>query len=203
TIAKAPTQLKDNALLGIAEAVEGSRAAIRRVNQEDLERGRQKGLDAALLDRLKLTDKRFSAMLDGLRQVAALPDPIGQISDLHYLPSGIQVGKMRVPLGTIGIIYESRPNVTIEAASLCIKSGNAAILRGGSEAIHANMELMKCVHAGLMGAGLPAEVVQLVGTADRDAVHELITMSAFVDVIIPRGGKGLIERILEHAKVPV
>jgi len=166
-------------------------------------RGQENGLDAALLDRLELTDGRIDGMLEGLQQVATLADPVGEITDLKYRPSGIQVGKMRVPLGVIGIIYESRPNVTIEAASLCLKSGNAAILRGGSEAIESNQALAACIRTGLAAAGLPAETVQVVETTDREAVGALITMPEFVDVIVPRGGKSLIERISRDAKVAV
>jgi len=177
--------------------------ALQRANEADLAAGRERGLDAAMLDRLELTDARLEAMIEGLHQVAALPDPVGGITDLNYRPSGIQVGKMRVPLGVIGIIYESRPNVTIEAASLCIKSGNAVILRGGSEAIQSNQALASCIRAGLAAAGLPETLVQVVETTDRAAVGELITMPDFVDVIVPRGGKGLIERISRDARVPV
>src|SRR5690606_31444786 len=158
-------------------------------NARDLAAGRGKGLSGAMLDRLELGDKRIDAMIEGLRQVAALADPIGEISELRYMPSGIQVGRMRVPLGVIGIIYESRPNVTVEAASLCLKSGNACILRGGSEAIHSNLALAACIARGLEAAGLPAQAVQVVETTDRAAVGELITMPEFVDVIVPRGGK--------------
>ncbi|HWR79224.1 MAG TPA: glutamate-5-semialdehyde dehydrogenase, partial [Pseudomonas sp.] len=172
-------------------------------NQLDLDAGRANGLEAAMLDRLALTPKVIDAMIEGLRQVAALPDPIGEIRDMRYMPSGIQVGKMRVPLGVIGIIYESRPNVTIDAASLCLKSGNACILRGGSEAIHSNRAIANCIASGLTQAGLPAAAVQVVQTTDREAVGALISMPEFVDVIVPRGGKGLIERISRDAKVPV
>jgi glutamate-5-semialdehyde dehydrogenase len=165
--------------------------------------GKNNGLDAALLDRLELTPSRFAGMLEGLQQVIALTDPVGVITDLAYRPSGIQVGKMRVPLGVIGIIYESRPNVTLEAAALCLKSGNATILRGGSEAIHSNQAIAECIQQGLVAASLPANVVQVVSTTDRAAVGALITMPEFVDVIVPRGGKGLIERISKDARVPV
>lgn len=201
--ARASTQAKNNALLAIARIIGEQREAIKAANQLDMQRGQQNGLDAALLDRLELTDERINTMIDGLEQVAALPDPVGEITDLKYRPSGIQVGKMRVPLGVIGIIYESRPNVTIEAASLCLKSGNAAILRGGSEAIEANRLLASFIAQGLKQAGLPETAVQVVETTDRAAVGALITMPDYVDVIVPRGGKGLIERISGEAKVPV
>ena len=168
-----------------------------------MEAGKAKGLDAALLDRLELTPARIEGMLEGLRQVAALDDPVGSISDLKPRPSGIQVGRMRVPLGVIGIIYESRPNVTCEAASLCLKAGNACILRGGSEALRSNQAIAACIESGLADAGLPKEVVQVIDRSDRDAVGHLITMPEFVDVIVPRGGKGLIERISRDARVPV
>ncbi|WP_086929744.1 glutamate-5-semialdehyde dehydrogenase [Agarilytica rhodophyticola] len=197
------TGAKNNALLAIADAIEGAREAISAANQQDLEQGKSNGLDAALLDRLELTPARIDGMIEGLKQVAALPDPCGEITDLKYRPSGIQVGKMRVPLGVIGIIYESRPNVTIDAASLCLKSGNAAILRGGSESIRSNQAIAKCIKQGLSHAGLPEDAVQVIETTDRAAVGELITMSEYVDVIVPRGGKGLIERIANDAKVNV
>ncbi len=202
-MARASTQDKNRALLAIADQIQSQRERIRAANQHDLQRGQDNGLDSALLDRLALTDKAIDTMIEGLQQVASLPDPVGGITDLNYRPSGIQVGKMRVPLGVIGIIYESRPNVTIEAASLCIKSGNAAILRGGSEAIEANRVLADCIRAGLNAAHLPEEAVQIVATTDRAAVGALITMPDFVDVIVPRGGKGLIERISREANVPV
>lgn len=202
-MARASTQNKNQALLAIAAAIKENRAGIMAANQQDMQRGRDNGLDSALLDRLELTDGRIDAMIEGLEQVAALADPVGEITDLKYRPSGIQVGKMRVPLGVIGIIYESRPNVTIEAASLCLKSGNAAILRGGSEAIEANRALADCIRSGLESAGLPATAVQVVETTDRAAVGALITMPDYVDVIVPRGGKSLIERISGEARVPV
>ena len=202
-MARASTRDKNQALLAIAAAIRANRAAIMAANQQDMQNGRDNGLDAALLDRLELTDSRIDAMIEGLEQVATLADPVGEITDLKYRPSGIQVGKMRVPLGVIGIIYESRPNVTIEAASLCLKSGNAAILRGGSEAIAANRALAECIRSGLESAGLPATAVQVVETTDRAAVGALITMPEYVDVIVPRGGKGLIERISSDARVPV
>ncbi|HCE7555599.1 glutamate-5-semialdehyde dehydrogenase, partial [Pseudomonas aeruginosa] len=172
-------------------------------NEQDLAAGRANGLEPAMLDRLALTPARIDDMIEGLRQVATLPDPIGEIRDMRYVPSGIQIGKMRVPLGVVGIIYESRPNVTIDAASLCLKSGNATILRGGSEAIHSNQAIARCIQQGLAEAGLPAAAVQVVETTDRAAVGALISMPEYVDVIVPRGGKGLIERISREAKVPV
>lgn len=202
-IAAAPTALKNKALLAIADELDRSRITLVAENQKDLAAGKANGLDAAMLDRLAVKPTTIDGMIEGLRQVAALSDPCGEITDMSYRPSGIQVGKMRVPLGVVGIIYESRPNVTIDAASLCLKSGNAAILRGGSEAIHSNRAIANCLQAGLKAAGLPAEVVQVVETTDRAAVGELITMPQFVDVIVPRGGKGLIERISNDAKVPV
>jgi len=202
-IARASTQDKNAALVAIAAAISEQRDTLKAANALDMARGQENGLDAALLDRLELTDGRIDGMLEGLQQVATLADPVGEITDLKYRPSGIQVGKMRVPLGVIGIIYESRPNVTIEAASLCLKSGNAAILRGGSEAIESNQALAACIRTGLAAAGLPAETVQVVETTDREAVGALITMPEFVDVIVPRGGKSLIERISRDAKVAV
>ena len=202
-MARSSTKDKNRALTAIAAEIETQRATLRAANAEDMARGQENGLDAALLDRLELTDARIDGMLEGLEQVAALPDPVGEITDMKYRPSGIQIGKMRVPLGVIGIIYESRPNVTIEAASLCLKSGNAAILRGGSEAIASNKALAACISAGLKAAGLPQSAVQVVETTDRAAVGALITMPEYVDVIVPRGGKGLIERISRDARVAV
>ncbi len=202
-IAKADTGLKNKALLATADALDAARPILVAENEKDLENGRNNGLDSALLDRLALTPKVIDTMIEGLRQVAALPDPIGEITDMNFRPSGIQLGKMRVPLGVIGIIYESRPNVTVEAASLCLKSGNAVILRGGSEAIHSNQAIARCIAQGLAAADLPAATVQVVETTDRAAVGELITMPEFVDVIVPRGGKGLIERVSKDASVPV
>ena len=202
-IAAAPTALKNKALLAIANELDRSRITLVSENQKDLAAGKANGLDAAMLDRLAVKPATIDGMIEGLRQVASLADPCGEITDMSYRPSGIQVGKMRVPLGVVGIIYESRPNVTIDAASLCLKSGNAAILRGGSESIHSNRAIANCLQAGLKAAGLPADVVQVVETTDRAAVGELITMPQFVDVIVPRGGKGLIERISADAKVPV
>jgi glutamate-5-semialdehyde dehydrogenase len=202
-MARATTGIKNQALLNIAAQIEASREVLKQANAKDMARGEENGLDAALLDRLELTDGRIDTMLEGLRQVAGLADPVGGITDLNYRPSGIQVGKMRVPLGVIGIIYESRPNVTIEAASLCLKSGNATILRGGSEAIESNQALAACIAKGLKQAGLPIQAVQVIETTDRAAVGEMITMPEYIDVIVPRGGKGLIERISRDAKVPV
>lgn len=202
-IGRATTAVKNQALLATANAIEAASSQLMDANQLDLQNARDSGLDAAMLDRLALTPERLGAMVEGLRQVAGLDDPVGGIRDMKFLPSGIQVGKMRVPLGVIGIIYESRPNVTVEAASLCLKSGNACILRGGSESIHSNRAIALCLAQGLAQAGLPANVVQVVETTDRQAVGELITMPEFVDVIVPRGGKGLIERISRDAKVPV
>ncbi len=201
--ARATTAQKNNALLAAARALDAARDSLIDANAQDLANGRANGLDEAMLDRLALTPARISDMIEGLRQVATLPDPIGTLRDMRYLPSGIQVGKMRVPLGVIGIIYESRPNVTIDAASLCLKSGNATILRGGSEAIHSNRAIAACIQQGLAEAGLPAACVQVVETTDRAAVGALITMPDYVDVIVPRGGKGLIERISRDARVPV
>ena len=202
-IAAASTETKNAALLAIADALNADRARILAENVIDMENGRSGGLDAALLDRLELNDARIDGMIEGLQQVAELPDPVGEISDLQIRPSGIELGRMRVPLGVVGIIYESRPNVTIDAASLCLKSGNATILRGGSEAIHSNQAIAACIKTGLTQAGLPEAVVQVIETIDRAAVGELITMAEFVDVIVPRGGKGLIERISNDARVPV
>ncbi|HEB67425.1 MAG TPA: glutamate-5-semialdehyde dehydrogenase [Gammaproteobacteria bacterium] len=202
-LARTPTGPKNAALLAAADALLLAESDLLEANRKDMEAGAEKGLDAALLDRLELNPERIAAMAEGLRQIAALPDPVGEISDMKYRPSGIQVGRMRVPLGVIGIIYESRPNVTADAAALCLKSGNAAILRGGSEAAHSNQAIAECIHAGLKSAGLPQNCVQVVETTDRAAVGELITMSEYVDVIVPRGGKGLIERISAEARVPV
>jgi glutamate-5-semialdehyde dehydrogenase len=202
-IGRADTGSKNAALLAIADAIDAARATLVEENAKDLEAGRKGGLDAALLDRLELNGDRICAMAEGLRQIATLPDPVGEITDLAYRPSGIQVGKMRVPLGVIGIIYESRPNVTADAAGLCLKSGNATILRGGSEAIHSNQAIAACIHRGLAQAGLPKEVVQVIEITDRAAVGELIRMNRYIDVIVPRGGKGLIERVSAEATVPV
>ena len=201
--AKADTETKNHALTVMAESIERRCAELLTANARDLDAARTKKLDAALIDRLTLTEKAISAMADGLLQIAKLPDPVGEINGLRFRPSGIQVGQMRVPLGVIGIIYESRPNVTADAAGLCVKSGNAAILRGGSEAIHSNQAIAVCVHEGLKAAKLPEAAVQVVETTDRAAVGELITMQAFVDVIVPRGGKDLIERLQREARIPM
>ncbi|MDF5956105.1 glutamate-5-semialdehyde dehydrogenase [Pseudomonas aeruginosa] len=202
-LARAATAQKNRALLAAADALDAARAELSHANEQDLAAGRANGLEPAMLDRLALTPARIDDMIEGLRQVATLPDPIGEIRDMRYVPSGIQIGKMRVPLGVVGIIYESRPNVTIDAASLCLKSGNATILRGGSEAIHSNQAIARCIQQGLAEASLPAAAVQVVETTDRAAVGALISMPEYVDVIVPRGGKGLIERISREAKVPV
>lgn len=202
-LARATTAEKNAALDAIADALDVARGELETANEKDLENARARGLDAAMLDRLALTPERIDGMIEGLRQVSKLPDPIGEIRDMRFLPSGIQVGKMRVPLGVVGIIYESRPNVTIDAASLCLKSGNATILRGGSEAILSNQAIARCIHVGLSRSGLPSAAVQVVETTDRDAVGMLISMPEFVDVIVPRGGKGLIERVSRDARVPV
>jgi glutamate-5-semialdehyde dehydrogenase len=202
-LARAETASKNNALESIAADLDASRQGLMAENAKDLRAGADKGLDAALLDRLELTDGRIDAMIEGLRQIAALPDPVGAITDLNYRPSGIQVGRMRVPLGVVGIIYESRPNVTADAAALCLKSGNATVLRGGSEAFHSNQAIAAAIHRGLEAAGLPADAVQVLQTTDRAAVGSMITMPEYIDVIIPRGGKGLIERISRDARVPV
>ncbi|EPH1522687.1 glutamate-5-semialdehyde dehydrogenase [Pseudomonas aeruginosa] len=202
-LARAATAQKNRALLAAADALDAARAELSHANEQDLAAGRANGLEPAMLDRLALTPARIDDMIEGLRQVATLPDPIGEIRDMRYVPSGIQIGKMRVPLGVVGIIYESRPNVTIDAASLCLKSGNATILRGGSEAIHSNQAIARCIQQGLAEAGLPAAAVQVVETTDRAAVGALISMPEYVDVIVPRGGKGLIERISREAKVSV
>lgn len=202
-LGRAETGVKNDALLQIAAAIEQSTERLLASNEKDLAAGRANGLDAALLDRLELNAERIATMAEGLRQVAALPDPVGAIRDMAYRPSGIQVGRMRVPLGVVGIIYESRPNVTADAAGLCLKAGNATILRGGSEALHSNMAIAECIHAGLRRAGLPETAVQVVETTDRAAVGELIRMNRYVDVLVPRGGKSLIERITQEATVPV
>ncbi len=202
-LSRAGTNVKNHALQLIASEIRKSSDSLKQQNKLDLEAGEAKGLDAALLDRLELTDARIEGMAEGLEQIASLADPVGEISNMNYRPSGIQLGQMRVPLGVIGIIYESRPNVTADAAGLCLKSGNATILRGGSEAIHSNQAVAGCIHRGLEQAGLPITAVQVVETTDRAAVGELITMSEYVDVIVPRGGKSLIERISNDARVPV
>ena len=202
-LAASSTEIKNNALKAIAERLEQQRDSLIQANQIDMDKGRASGLDAALLDRLELNNARIDGMIEGLAQVVALPDPVGELTDLGKRPSGINLSKMRVPLGVVGIIYESRPNVTIDAASLCLKSGNATILRGGSEAIESNQAIARCISQGLADAGLPESAVQVVATTDRAAVGELITMTEYVDVIVPRGGKSLIERISSDARVPV
>lgn len=202
-LANTDTQQKNQALLYIAEALEANAATLKAENAKDLAAGRDKGLDDAMLDRLTVSDKTIASMAEGVRQVASLADPIGTISDMNYRPSGIQIGKMRVPLGVVGIIYESRPNVTVDAAALCLKSGNATILRGGSEAIHSNRAVAECVKQGLAKAGLPSAAVQVIETTNRAAVGELLRMQDYVDVIVPRGGKSLIERVSRESKIPV
>ena len=202
-LARASTREKDLALAAIADAIDSNREGVGAANRRDLEAGAAKGLDAALLDRLELTPGRIDSMIEGLRQIVALPDPVGAITDLNYRPSGIQVGRMRVPLGVVGIVYESRPNVTADAAGLCLKSGNATVLRGGSEAFESNQAIADCIRQGLIRAGLPEDGVQVVATVDRAAVGAMIAMPEYIDVIIPRGGKGLIERISRDARVPV
>ena len=199
----ATTAEKNAALMHIASAIRREKAALVAANQRDLDAARANGLEPAMLDRLTLSEKGVESMAEGVEQVATLPDPVGEIRDIKFRPSGIQVGKMRAPLGVIGIIYEARPNVTADAAALCLKSGNAAILRGGSEAINSNRAIAALVQEGLQAAGLPAECVQVINTTDRAAVGELITMREFVDVIVPRGGKGLIARLLAEARVPM
>ena len=202
-VASSSTAQRNAALLAARDVLDGARDGLAEANAEDMARGRDNGLDAALLDRLELTPARIDTMLTNLQQVADLPDPVGSISDMSTMPSGIKVGRMRVPLGVIGIIYESRPNVTVEAASLCLKSGNATILRGGSEALASNRAIADCIAEGLRAAGLPDTAVQVIATRDRTVVDKLIAMPEFVDVIVPRGGKGLIERVSEGARVPV
>jgi glutamate-5-semialdehyde dehydrogenase len=202
-IATAPSEVKNHALKSIAEHLDGARRAVLAANQSDLNRARRQDLDSALIDRLELNDQRIDAMLEGLSQVIELDDPIGVMTKVGKQPSGIQLSKMRVPIGVVGIIYESRPNVTIDAASLCLKAGNACILRGGSESIQSNQAIAAGIELGLEAAGLPRATIQVVNTPDRAAVSELITLTEFVDVIIPRGGKGLIERINAEARVPV
>lgn len=202
-LARAEPAMKNQALAQIADALEKNRTVIQQANEIDLAEGRKLGLDDAMLDRLELTNERIDGMIEGLVQVQALPDPVGEISDMDYRPSGIQVGKMRVPLGVIGIIYESRPNVTIDAAALCLKSGNATILRGGKEALQSNQAITRCIQQGLAAAGLPENCVQVLNTTDRAAVGMMLTMNESIDVIIPRGGKSLIERVSQQATIPV
>ena len=202
-IAHATTETKNKALASIAEHLSDNRQNLLLANLLDMDKALSNELDAALLDRLELNNERIDAMIEGLHQVASLSDPVGEMTDLGVRPSGIKLGKMRTPIGVIGIIYESRPNVTIDAASLCLKAGNATILRGGSEAIHSNQAIADCIKKGLDDAGLPQGVIQIISTPDRDAVAELITMTDYVDVIIPRGGKGLIQRLITDARVPM
>ncbi len=202
-VAKADTVTKNKALTLTAQAIEHNVERLLAANAEDLAAARAKKLDSPLIDRLTLTEKSIAAMADGLRQIARLPDPIGEIGELKQQPSGIKVGRMRVPLGVIAIIYESRPNVTADAAGLCLKAGNACILRGGSEAIHSNQAIAACVHSGLTGAGLPATAVQVIETTDRAAVGELLRMNEYVDIVVPRGGKGLIERVMQESRIPM
>jgi glutamate-5-semialdehyde dehydrogenase len=202
-LARASTAVKNHALLEAADMLVSRENSILAANAEDVKAARTEGRDDAFIDRLKLTAKAIEAMAEGLRQIAQLPDPVGAVTDLTYRPSGIQVGKMRVPLGVIGIIYESRPNVTADAGGLCLKSGNACILRGGSESMKSNQAIAACLAAGLKAAGLPESAIQLVGTTDRRAVDEMVTMEKHIDAIVPRGGKGLIERVASGAKVPV
>jgi len=202
-LARAGSRAKDDALHAMARALERDTAKLLEANRQDLDAGRAKGLEASMLDRLTLTPQSVTSMAEGLRQIAALHDPVGEITDLSYRPNGIQVGRMRVPLGVVAIIYEARPNVTADAAGLCLKSGNAAILRGGSEAIRSNQAIAACVREGLASTGLPEAGVQVIETTDRAAVGELITMKDYVDIVVPRGGKGLIERISNEARIPV
>ena len=202
-LAAVEAKQKNDALLAIADRLQKQAETLKAENAKDLQAGKEKGLEPAMLDRLALTDEGIDKMAEGLRQIAALADPVGEITNLKYMPSGIQVGHMRVPLGVIGIIYESRPNVTADAAALCLKSGNATILRGGSEAIHSNKAVAACIQDGLKAAGLPSECVQVVETTNRDAVGELLRLKDSVDVIIPRGGKGLIERVSKDSLIPV
>jgi len=202
-VARAPTKAKDAALEAAAAAIERDAAELLAANAGDVAGARAAGDDEAFVDRLALNPERLAAMADGLRQVAALPDPVGEITDLKYRPTGIQVGRMRVPLGVVGIVYESRPNVTADAAALCLKSGNAAILRGGSEAMRSNQAIAACLHEGLAAAGLPENAVQAIATSDRAAVGLLATMDRYVDVLVPRGGKSLIQRVADEATVPV
>ena len=202
-MARADTRAKDSALLEMARAIERDTARLLDANRQDVDAARAKGIEAAMIERLTLTAKSIATMAEGLRQIAQLRDPVGEITDLAYRPSGIQVGRMRVPLGVVAIIYEARPNVTADAAGLCLKAGNAAILRGGSEAIRSNQAIGACVREGLTHAGLPEAAVQVIEVTDRAAVGELITMKDYVDIVVPRGGKGLIERISNEARIPV
>src|SRR5712692_5874503 len=202
-LARAETATKNHALAAIAKTLRGGRARLLAANAEDVKAARTAGKDAAFVDRLTLTEKSIEAMAEGLEEVAKLPDPVGEISELKEQPSGIKVGRMRVPLGVIGIIYESRPNVTADAAALCLKAGNACILRGGSESVRSNLAIAACVHEGLRAASLPEDAVQVVGTADRAAVGQLLSMNEYVDIIVPRGGKDLIERVMRESRIPM
>jgi glutamate-5-semialdehyde dehydrogenase len=202
-MARADTDAKNRALMAIAAAIRGDAERLEAANAKDVKSAKARKLDAAAIDRLTLTPKVIETMAAGVEQIALLPDPIGEIGALNYRPSGIQVGRMRVPLGVIGIIYESRPNVTADAAALCIKSGNAAILRGGSEAVHSNQAIGACVHQGLREAGLPEQAVQVLELTDRAAVGELVSLTEYVDVIVPRGGKSLIERLMRESRIPM
>ncbi len=202
-LARADSATKNRALEATAVAIERDAQRLLAANAGDLAAARAKQLDAPLIDRLTLTEQRIAAMADGLRQIVKLPDPVGVVSELKQQPSGIRVGRMRVPLGVIAIIYESRPNVTADAAGLCLKAGNAAILRGGSEAIHSNQAIAACVHEGLKAAGLPENAVQVIETTDRAAVGELLRMNEYVDIVVPRGGKGLIERVMQESRIPM
>ena len=202
-VAKADSATKNRALALTAQAIERDARRLLDANAKDIAAAREKKLDAAMIDRLTLTEKTIAAMADGLRQIIKLPDPVGAIGELRQQPSGIKVGRMRVPLGVIAIIYESRPNVTADAAGLCLKSGNACILRGGSEAIHSNQAIAACVHEGLKGAGLPETAVQVIETTDRAAVGELLRMNEYIDIVVPRGGKGLIERVMQESRIPM
>jgi glutamate-5-semialdehyde dehydrogenase len=202
-VARADTAAKNRALLAAAKAARRDAKKLLAANAEDLKSAQAAGKDAAFIDRLTLTEKTIKSMAQGLEQVAKLPDPVGEISDLRQQPSGIRVGRMRVPLGVIGIIYESRPNVTADAAALCLKAGNACILRGGSEAVRSNTAIAACVHEGLRAASLPEDAVQVVETADRTAVGMLLSMNEYVDIIVPRGGKDLIERVMRESRIPM
>jgi glutamate-5-semialdehyde dehydrogenase len=202
-VARADTGTKNRALLAAAKAIRRDAKKLLAANAEDVKAARAAGEDAAFIDRLTLTDKSIEGMAAGLEQVAKLPDPVGAVSELREQPSGIKVGKMRVPLGVIGIIYESRPNVTADAAALCLKAGNACILRGGSESVRSNLAIAGCVHEGLRAAGLPEDAVQVIETADRAAVGALLSMNEYVDIIVPRGGKDLIERVMRESRIPM
>src|SRR5512139_3568990 len=202
-VARAETATKNRALLASATAIMRDAQRLLAANADDVKGARAAGRDAAFIDRLTLSQKSIEAMAEGLEQVAKLPDPVGEISELKEQPSGIRVGKMRVPLGVIGIIYESRPNVTADAAALCLKAGNACILRGGSESVRSNQAIAACVHEGLRSGGLPEDAVQVIETADRAAVGQLLSMNEYVDIIVPRGGKDLIERVMRESRIPM